>query len=227
MPQKHTDYHGEKQDPALDLWAHVFGDGRGFLHVWTGKRLGDNIPQETIRSANFNYPEARKTAAHWAARKAEEGREVYFCAHLLTGAKREKEKAAEISALWVDLDGAPVPNGSLSPTAVVESSPGRFHAYWRLTDPIPPKAAEDLNKRIAREIGADPSGFDLTQLLRVPGTTNHKYDERPSVGLSEISEPPTRPGSSTKFYRRSKSPAAIASPKSTKRSPRYAWTHGR
>jgi RepB DNA-primase from phage plasmid len=72
------------------------------------------------------------------------------------------------------------------PTAVIESSPGRAHLYWRLTDSIPPEIAESLNKRLGARIGADPSGFDLSQLLRVPSTVNYKYPERPVVRVLEL-----------------------------------------
>jgi hypothetical protein len=147
-------------------------------------RDGERLTQ--TKETHFNYPGAAKKAADFATQKAQEGWEVFFCAHLLTGPRRIKENAAAIHALWGDLDGAPLPNGDLSPTAVVESSPGRYHAYWRLTDSIRPEVAEALNKRLAAQIGADPSGFDRTQLLRVPGTINNKYPESPIVHLTEL-----------------------------------------
>jgi hypothetical protein len=164
------------------LWRHILGGERGLLSVWTGLRdERGGIPRETIKDAVFNFPKAAALAAEWALERAAEGREVYFCAHLLDKPRRIKENAASVIALWGDLDGAPIPNGELKPTAVVESSPGRYHAYWRLTDAIPPETAERLNARLAHKIGADPSGFDLTQLLRVPETTNYKYEGRPLV----------------------------------------------
>jgi hypothetical protein len=174
------------------FWRHVFGGERGLLHLWTGIRDsaagGGKIPNTTIKRCNFRYPAAAKDAAQWALEKAGEGREVYYCAHLLTGPQRRKEYAASVLTLWAEYDGKPVPNGELKPTCVVESSPGRFHAYMRLTDPIPPGTAENLNKRISQETGADPSGFDLTQLLRVPLTTNHKYAGRPTVRVVELED---------------------------------------
>jgi hypothetical protein len=84
----------------------------------------------------------------------------------------------------------------LKPTAVVESSPGRYHGYLRLADSIPPETAEKLNKRLAHKIGADLSGADRTQLLRVPGTVNHKYPDLPVVrilGLNEDEDPAYSP----------------------------------
>jgi P4 family phage/plasmid primase-like protien len=169
------------------FWRHLFGGQSGLLMVLTGVRDdADDIPKETIVSNVFNYPKAEMTAAAWALEKSEKGREVYFCAHLLTAPRRIKANASEVITLWGDLDGVPIPNGKLKPTAVVESSPGRYHAYWRLADAIPPKTAEDLNRRIADKVGADASGFDLSQLLRVPGTLNHKYDGTPVVRLVDL-----------------------------------------
>src|SRR5829696_3620661 len=174
-------------EDAARLFRHIFGGERGLLEVFTAKRSNDGkIVRETLKSNFFAYPKEAEAAAKWSLEKSEEGREVYFCAHLLTDARRIKENAAAVHCLWGDLDGAQVPNGELKPTAVVESSPGHYHVYWRLTDAIPADTAEQLNKRLAHKIGADPSGFDLTQLLRVPGTTNYKYAERPTVKILKL-----------------------------------------
>src|SRR5205823_123867 len=66
---------------------------------------------------------------------------------------------------------------------LVASSPGRLQAYWGLTQPLPPAHAEQLNRRLSRAIGADSSGWDLTQLLRIPGTRNWKYPDAPVVSV--------------------------------------------
>src|SRR5215217_2232898 len=179
--QQRTD---ELLDNIQKFWRHIFGGQRDLLQIFTAKRGSDGtIDRATIKSKFFAYPKAAEAAAKWALEKSEEGREVYYCSHLLTEARRVQENAAAVHCLWGDLDGAQVPNGELKPTAVVESSPGHYHVYWRLTDAIPAYTAEQLNKRLAHKIGADPSGFDLTQLLRVPGTANYKYEDQPIVGL--------------------------------------------
>jgi AAA domain/RepB DNA-primase from phage plasmid len=162
-----------------DLWHHVFGDERGLLAIC-------HTDGAEFRTQYFNYPTAVDSAAEWMLEKAQDGHEVYFCAHLLAKPRRIKENAIAVHTLWGDLDGAHVPDGELTPTAVVQSSPGRFHCYWRLADLVPPQAAELLNKRLAMQIGADPSGFDLTQLLRVPGTANYKYEGDPVVGIQHL-----------------------------------------
>jgi hypothetical protein len=128
------------------------------------------------------------------------GGEVHFCAHLLTSWRRVKENAAPVLALWAEHDGGSgddpgfAPDrtarvlGDLSPTAVVETSPGRSHLYWRLRTPVEPARAEVLNRRLALALGADPAGWDLSQLLRPPGTRNRKYEQSPAVRLVSVDE---------------------------------------
>lgn len=70
-----------------------------------------------------------------------------------------------------------------TPTATVESSPGREQYYWRLCHSVAPEFGQSLNRRLALAMGGDRSGWDLTQLLRPPETRNHKYIDAPLVVL--------------------------------------------
>jgi hypothetical protein len=174
-------------DDTLKLWRHLFGGQSGILAVFSGKRRSENeIDKGSAKTRYFEYPAKAEAAFSHALKESESGRDAYFCAHLLTARRRTKENAVPVLALWGESDGAEVPMNGLAPTALVESSPGHFHVYYRLSTAIPPEFAEDLNKRLALEIGADPSGFDLTQLLRVPGTVNHKYPDAPVVRILEL-----------------------------------------
>jgi putative DNA primase/helicase len=170
------------EDTREKFYRHLFGGQSGLLALFSGVRMPDGDVDKTS-TRYFDYPASIGDALAHATKESDAGREVWHCAHLLTGKRRIKENAAPVVTLWGDLDGAEVPNGTLKPTGVVESSPGRFHPYWRLSEEIPPELAEDLNKRLATVVGADPSGFDLTQLLRVPGTVNYKYPDRPVVKI--------------------------------------------
>ena len=94
---------------------------------------------------------------------------------------RSRARSPCASALWVDGDGAHVPDGYPPPSVMVEPSPDRHHYYWRLREPVEPRESEALNKRLAFAINADRTDWDLTQLLRVPGTRNRKYPDAPFV----------------------------------------------
>src|SRR5215213_5881126 len=99
-------------DDITRFWRHLFAPGEGQLQIWSGVRdQNGNIPENTVKSKYFVYPAKAERAADWALERSRDNhREVYFCAHLLKGRRRRKENAAEIRALWGDLDGAEIPN---------------------------------------------------------------------------------------------------------------------
>jgi hypothetical protein len=97
--------------------------------------------------------------------------DVYFCPHGYSLARRGKEFAIPPHCLYADLDEANPEAISWVPTIAIESSPGRYVGIWLTDEPT----SEQLNRRLTYAIGADRGGWDLTQVLRVPGTLNHKY----------------------------------------------------
>lgn len=117
---------------------------------------------------------------------------VYFCPQVFETGKRTKENVLATPCAWADLDSCKPENMLLAPTFVLESSPGRYQALWIFAEDIDPVDAEDISKRIAyyhAKDGADKSGWDLTQLLRVPFTHNLKYGGasiRPQVKILQV-----------------------------------------
>src|SRR4029077_1997204 len=88
------------------------------------------------------------------------------------------------NVVWADLDTCPPEDVDPEPTLVIQSSPDRYQALWKLSQIVAPEVAEDYSRRIAYKYvtsGVDPSGWDLTQLLRVPFTINFKYMAEPLV----------------------------------------------
>jgi hypothetical protein len=172
----------------LYLWDHLFADQRGYLALFSGVRGTD--PRKLLACAEryFFWPDEAGSAVESALAESNKGRESYFCAHLLTEKRRIKENAAPLRALYVDGDGAYPGDGLPQPTAIIESSPGRLQMWWRLDSDVPPETGEDLNRRLAYAMRADKGGWDLTQLMRLPGTKNHKYPERPTVRFIGVEE---------------------------------------
>jgi hypothetical protein len=173
-----------KDDEATTLWRVLYGGQRGLIGVHSALRPTRG-PGSLVghRPAFFAYPERARAAARWCMGASKRGLEAYFCAHLLLARRRIKANAAPVLALWADADDYPLPAGSPEPTAIVESSPGRAHLFWRLTTSVTPYRAEELNRRLLISLGADRSGWDLSQLLRPPGTRNRKYASAPAVRL--------------------------------------------
>jgi hypothetical protein len=153
----------------------------------------------------FQYPEEADSIT---ARTLELsiGHNVYFSPMLYSARSREKQNVLVTPVLYSDLDECDPEQLLVEPTWSIESSPGRFQAYWVLQEPIDPDDAEDLSRRIAykhAEQGADRSGWDLSQVLRVPGTNNFKYnaaDEVPLVKVVNIARKIYRPEDFDEHY---------------------------
>jgi hypothetical protein len=97
--------------------------------------------------------------------------DVYFCPHGLIHPKREARNAYEAShLLWADLDAVDPTTLPVKPTIAWRTSRGRYSALWTL-DGEPSHA---LRKGFNAAIGAD-RGWHYAKVLRVPGSTNHKY----------------------------------------------------
>jgi RepB DNA-primase from phage plasmid len=167
----------QSTDTTLALWEHLFGDLDGYLVTFTGRQSG--APNELLdtRQRSWRWPAEREDAAPYLEDESAQGRDAYFGVHLFNRrGTRRAEHAAEILALWVDGDGARVPENWPQPTAVVESSPGRHHFYWRLTRPLAPEQVALLNRRLCYGMGGDKGKWGLGTVLRAPGTLNYKRE---------------------------------------------------
>lgn len=106
-------------------------------------------------------------------------KDLYFCPHGFKRPRRLKPYAVPPKLMWSDMDEADPREVSIRPTVAIESSPGRFVGLW-MTDR---EASESANRRLTYMIGADASGWDFTQVLRIPGTTNYKYPSLPRTRI--------------------------------------------
>ena len=109
--------------------------------------------------------------------------DLYFCPVVFSKNKRRKENALPTNILWADLDPVHPDSCLVRPSIAWESSPGRYQALWLLNQEVDPEEAAQLSKRIAYGDGGDKGGWDLTQVLRIPGSKNFKYKSRPPVRL--------------------------------------------
>jgi len=82
--------------------------------------------------------------------------------------ERRKDLVLEGSVLFCDFDTA-VDLSTLNPqpSIVLETSPGKYHTYWLLQDPVTPQTVEELNYRLKEHYGADNT-HDCSRLMRLP-----------------------------------------------------------
>ena len=83
-------------------------------------------------------------------------------------------------AVWADFDNGAPSGLLLSPSIVVETSPGRYQALWLVREPCHDlDRVEVVNRSIASLFGADANCCDRARVLRLPGFHNMKYPDRP------------------------------------------------
>jgi hypothetical protein len=99
---------------------------------------------------------------------------VFVTVNETDGKGRAAKNIERVRAVFVDLDGAPLPGAfHVEPHVVVESSPGRWHLYWLVRDCSRDEFAP-LQKRLAAHYGGDKAVHDLPRVMRLPGFVHRK-----------------------------------------------------
>lgn len=113
------------------------------------------------------------------------GHDMYWTCSLFEEPMRREDVAMTEHALWADLDYVdPSTLDQFPPTIAWESSPGRYQALWvaQTGDFLGASWPGNENQKMTYLIGADASGWDTVQLLRVPGLPNYKPENRREDG---------------------------------------------
>jgi hypothetical protein len=170
-----------RSDMQQDVFLRfIFGNNSGYVCVAIIKHSAAKGKAKEFREFFFQYPEQKEEMGR-CIEEFTPTHNVYFCPQLLDSTTRDKAHIKSTHVIWADLDSCPPGNMLIPPSIVIETSPKRFQAYWKIDDASPVEA-EQISQRIAyfheRE-GADKGGWDLSQLLRVPFTYNLKpeYDK--------------------------------------------------
>lgn len=166
------------------FFEYLYSRDEGYISIATTRPPARH---DTFSEKFFAWPDEKEKMVDYIE-KVTPTHNVYFGVNILSAPRRKKENTIPQNLVWADLDTCRPDQVDIPPQCVIESSPDRYQAIWRLDRKIDPLVAENYSKRIAymySHNGADKSGHDLTQLLRVPGTYNFKYqmDEAPVVQL--------------------------------------------
>lgn len=161
-----------------------------FLHrVWGERESWVDLPSKVNGHWipwNARWPEDADLIERRVDSCLEDSEDLYFSVAQFRSRGRRIKDVLPTHWLWADLDKVdPVFLGEdhVHPTIAWESSPGRFQCLWHLDQELKPELIEKLNRKLSYTIGADKGGWDLTQVLRPPGSENHKYDPVAEVEL--------------------------------------------
>ena len=127
-------------------------------------------------------PEFQSWLRHMNAQR----NEVYVSMNALyDGARgRTKDDIGAIRHIYLDFDE----NGTAAvqklleredlptPNYLVNSSPDKWQVVWKVQG-FEQNQAEELQRALVRETGADPAATDSSRVLRLPGYYNHKYSK--------------------------------------------------
>lgn len=168
----------EDLDKFTDL---VFGSQEGYVY--------SPVKNERWIQKFFVWPNERVELHDWIITNSLTA-DVYLSPVIYREKSAVKSSVKCSQVVWVEFDGEEqivFPPG-LKPTALIQtSSSTHVHAYWGV-DSIDVSTLEDINRRLTFHLQADSSGWDATQLLRPPGTNNHKYQSPIPVLLSHWSD---------------------------------------
>lgn len=158
---------------------------RSFFKLVTGRATGYFCISALTRDVTkrmteyfFNLPTEFEGMLEKIEELAHEEVDLYFCPHTFNTQERLKKYVEYTPSVWADLDECRPEEVEPQPSVSWQTSPGRFQALWLLDGVVDPHQAEHISKRIAyayADRGCDKSGWDISQLLRIPGTKNYKY----------------------------------------------------
>jgi hypothetical protein len=106
------------------------------------------------------------------------GAGIFVTVNLTTlGERRSNKNIVAVRAVFADLDGAPLEPvlaaGEPKAHIITETSPGKFHVYWRVTR-MPREDFSAAQEAIAQRYGSDPKVKDLARVMRLPGFMHRK-----------------------------------------------------
>lgn len=158
----------------LDLAS---GEAETFLSMFGGKLTFQTFGERhkapslnCVLHGSFHLHKGRLEALN------QKGAGIFVMVNEGDGNGRTKANVVRVRAYFVDLDGAPlapVQKAPLQPHIIVQSSPGKWHAYWFVED-APLDQFRKVQRALAEMFAGDPKVCDLPRVMRLPGYLHQK-----------------------------------------------------
>lgn len=143
--------------------------------LFTFQTYDDNKPRGDARLVKTLHGTFDQHATRLEALNAK-GAAICVVINRTDGQGRSDKNVTGVRALFADLDGVPRRNVErlpLGPHILVESSPGRFHAYYRVDD-VPRDRFTAAQTELVDLFDSDPVVTDLPRVMRLPGFLHQK-----------------------------------------------------
>ena len=160
---------------TLEFFKAIYGDLSGFVNIVTR----DPDSREMPAGRWFDTTQMQVMAEKYCIQLRSE-EEVYCSVAVFQSKERRASSVGTMAnVVWADADTCDPSNFRTQPSIIVQTSPDRWHCWWVLDYPVPVDDASQVAQKIAyahRDQGCD-TGWNASKLLRVPGTTNLKYEQ--------------------------------------------------
>lgn len=159
-----------KQEICLRTWKAQGITG----YIFVSRKNGNEWQDIPLVFGEDNIHEIRKFLKNLESMPGD----LYWCPNIFSRSHRRRDYVLPGKFLYADLDAVNPEeiDEHLRPTIAWKSSNDRYQALWELEEPLQPHQLEEINRRLTYTLQADKSGWDLTQVLRIPGTMNYKYN---------------------------------------------------
>lgn len=146
----------------------------GTVTVWRRGSYGPKAPIDIQKW--FTYPEDFEQIVSYASENS--NWDVYTSPASYNKESRNLENVSMVTTAWLDADTCELENLRVEPSWKVQSSPGRWQAWWILDQEYPATEVAHIVKKISyahRDQGADVSSWAANKLMRVPGSVNSNH----------------------------------------------------
>lgn len=148
----------------------------GTVTIWRRGQTGPKAPIDIQKW--YHAPEDFEQILSYVQENS--GWDAYVSPASYTKESRNLENVNKVATAWLDADTCELDNLRVEPSWRVESSPGRWQAWWILDDEYPAVDVALIVKKISyahRDQGADVSSWAANKLMRIPGSvnTNHGF----------------------------------------------------
>ena len=179
---------GRTQQPGKIVVA-AFGEDPSKINPETGKP-GVRLPPKV---AHFDIGDPAPVHKHLCEIAGQPHYNAYmplaiFRPDLPAGSKGAEKDIVACFGLVADFDDADAARWAerlpIPPQYVLETSAGRFQAFYLFTKPVPPEAAKPVAERLKAYAGCDHGTADISHVWRVAGTLNWPNAKKVNEGRS-------------------------------------------
>lgn len=174
-----------------DFCDFLWGKETGYVYLPT--KEPEKEGKESWSTYYFKWPEQKADVVKHVL-KMSPVKHVHIAPALFSKPDAEVEFVSGSNVLWADFDGS-CPNdaefaelGIPKPSLRIQSSPGKQHVYWKLSQfHTDIKTIQDLNRAITYATDADFSGWNANKVLRPVASINHKKGDPVVILGGEVS----------------------------------------